>query len=271
MLKQLLAFTLFLTIVSASSIHLIFPKDVTYSRIIVPSKVYGEPNYLGGNQLGNIAPGQKIILAIDRVTGTKFLWDNIDITAPEGWKKVGSKQVSTFNYEIDVPSDAAEGMYNITISARGDMQVLTPEIVSLIIDVDKEVYMFEIDPDYQVYIDASNSVPFTVRSESIATESVKLSIDGIPSSWVEEKRIVLAPGEKRKTFFVVNPKTEGVYPVQFKASLSSGEIVGSLDSQITVSPATLASKLRVLNEGFSIVTVILQPFYSLLSLIGSIF
>ena len=272
MLKTLLAysviFSLFLTLVSAS-IHITYPKDVTYSEVVKISKQSGEPNYLKNEKLGNIAPGQSFRITIDRASGTIFFWDNLDFAVPEGWKKVGSKYASEFVYEVTVPKETAIGTYKIILSTSGDIKVMTQNVLNLTIDVRNDVYSFKIMPQYDVFMDTSNSLPFSIKSDSLATDTVYLSLTGIASDWVASKSAVMAPNEERKAFFLVDPKNEGTYDITFNAVSSLEGAAGSADSKLVVQPTSLKSKLEVLNEGFSIVTVILQPFYSLLSLLGS--
>ena len=272
MLKTLLAysviFSLFLTIASAS-IHITYPKDVTYSEVVKISKQSGEPNYLKNEKLGNIAPGQSFRITIDRASGTIFFWDNLDLAVPEGWKKVGSKYASEFVYEVTVPKETATGSYKIILSASGDIKVMTQNTLNLTIDVRNDVYSFNILPKYDVFMDTSNSLPFSIKSDSLATDTVYLSLAGIASDWIASKSAVMAPNEERKSFFLVDPKNEGTYDITFNAVSSLEGAAGSADSKLVVHPTSLKSKLEVLNEGFSIVTVILQPFYSLLSLLGS--
>lgn len=268
-LKQLVIFPLFLTIVFAG-IHLTFPVDTTYDFVEKTSTQHGEPNYLAGNMIGSIAPGQTLKLVIDRKSGKTFYWDNLELTVPDGWKKTSSKDALFFTYETVVPRNAELGTYELTLSASGDIQVLTPEILTISVKVRDDVYSFKADSSYPVHIDTSNLVPFSIRSESLASDSIKLSLEGIPSDWMGAKEIILSPNEERKTFFLVDPQTEGVYPVSFRAVSTLGAAGGTAPSELVVYPASLKSKLEVLNEGFSIVTVVLQPFYSLLSLIGSL-
>lgn len=271
MLKTLLAygaiFSLFLTLASAS-IHVTHPVDNVYSTVVKTSDLSGEPNYLKTEKLGNIAPGQSFKLTVDRASGTIFSWDNLDLSVPEGWKKAGSKFASEFIYEITVPKEAA-GTYTLTLSASGDIKVMTPNVLSLTVDVRNDVYSFEILPEYEVFMDTSNAVQFSLKSDSLAYDTIHLSLEGVASEWVKDKSIEIAPNEERRTFFLVDPKNEGTYDVTFAVVSSLEGAAGSADSKLIVRPTSLKSKLTVLNEGFSIVTVVLQPFYSLLSLLGS--
>jgi len=269
-LKTLVLLSLFTVVVSAS-IHMTFPKEVTYSDVAKVSSTHGEPNYLKDANLGSIAPGQTLDIVIDRSTGTAFFWDNLQIAVPDGWQHTGAKHPDYFNWQLIVPKDAALGMYNLTMYASGDIQVVTPEIIRLALDVRNDVYSFKVDSSYPVYIDSSNSVPFTVKSDSVAADVVRLSLDGVPSTWYGSKSVILSPNEGRRMFFLVEPKTEGSYDIAFKVSSSLGGAGGSADSKMVVYPASLKAKLTVLNEGFSIVTVVLQPIYSILSIIGSLF
>jgi hypothetical protein len=273
MLKQLLtslvAFSLFLTLASAS-IHITYPKDVTYSEIAKASKESGDFNYLKTEKLGSIAPGQTLVLKIDRASGTIFLWDNLELRLPEGWKKTGSRQASYFTYEITVPKETAPGTYTITLAASGDIKVMTPNMLNLTVDVRTNLYSFKLNPTYTAYMDTSNVIPFSIRSDSLAIDTLYLTLEGIPVNWFQAKNVVVAPLEEKKLFFLVTPKNEGTYGLTFTAQSSLGGAAGAMDSQLIVKPTSLKAKLQVLNEGFSIVTVILQPFYSLLSLIGSV-
>jgi len=269
-LRQLLVLPLFLVIVSAS-IHVTFPFDATYSTVVVASTEHGEPNYLKSEYIGSIAPGQTLKLTIDRQSGTTFLWDNIEATIPTGWEQTVSKLVSTIEYDIKVPKEAAAGTYSVTLLASGDMQVLSPNSIILTMDVSNALFSIKADPFYAVYIDTSNSVPFSITSDSIAKETLTIAIAGIPSSWINSKNVVLSPREERRMFFTIEPKTEGLYPITFKATNEAGTDLVSADSTMVVYPASLKAKLTVLSEGFSIVNIVLQPLYSLLSLIGSLF
>ncbi len=269
-LKTLVLLSLCLSIVSAS-IHVTFPKDITYNEVVNVSTTHGEPNYLKDAVLGSIAPGQTLDLTIDRSSGTAFFWDNLQIAVPDGWQHTGAKHADDFHQQIIVPKDTALGVYNLKMYASGDIQVVTPERINLTLNVRNDVYSFKVDSSYPVYIDSSNSVPFTVKSDSIAADVVRLSLDGVPATWYGSKSVILSPNEERRMFFLVDPKTEGSYDIAFKVSSSLGGAGGSADSKMIVYPASLKAKLTVLNEGFSIVTVVLQPIYSLLSIIGSLF
>jgi len=261
---------LFLAVASAS-IHLNSPKEVIYSDIYQISQSHGEPNILESEKLGDVAPGQTVYFVIERKSSTTFLWDNANIQIPDGWKKTGEVEPDAFLYDVAVPQNTKEGDYTITITTSGDLQVLTPNVIDLTVHVEEDAYFLAVDDFYSVYMDAFNLVPFTIKSDSIAQDPVSLSIEGIPANWVEKKEITISAGEEKRIFFLVDPKTEGVYPIKFKAITSQGGIGGTADSQITVYPASLSSKLKALGEGFSIVTPILQPFYSLLAIIGSLF
>jgi len=271
-LRQLMVLPLFLVIVSASSyIHITSPFEATYGTVVVSSAGHGVPNYLQSENIGSIAPGQTLKLIIDRQSGMTFLWDNIEATIPPGWEETVSKQVSTIEYDIKVPKEATTGTYSVTLLVSGDMQVLSPNSIILTMDVSNALFSIKADPFYAVYIDTSNSVPFSITSDSIAKETLKIAVDGIPSSWINSKDVVLSPREERRMFFTIEPKTEGLYPIAFKATNEAGTDLVSADSTMVVYPASLKAKLTVLSEGFSIVNIVLQPLYSLLSLIGSVF
>ena len=138
-LKTLALLSLFTVVVSAS-IHITLPKDITYSEVVKVSSKHGEPNYLRDAVLGSIAPGQTLDLTIDRSSGTTFFWDNLQIAVPDGWQHTGAKLAGEFHQQIIVPKDAALGNYNLTMYASGDIQVVTPEIIRLALDVRSDVY-----------------------------------------------------------------------------------------------------------------------------------
>lgn len=244
--------------VALASVNLIYPAQLQLEK---------------GTQaeLGKISPGQTLKLIFDRQTGGNFLWDRIMLTPPAGWEKddapLTTRDVDSLTVFLRVAEDAA-GDYSFVATARNDLGLRSPEEVTFKINVTKNVYSYSFAEGYFVEAGKTSLIPLRVRSESIAEDTLYFGkIAGLPAKWVTAEPLLIAPGAEKNTTISVTPIDEGFFRIDFAVSRNSSSIIDSAKAHLRVKP-TLQSKLRAYGEGFSLVPIILQPFYALLSLFG---
>lgn len=230
----------------------------------------GDTTLLKGEMLGDVSPGQTLKLVFSRETGSNFLWDKFQTNGPVFWNEklsVGDKITLTLN----VPKDAA-GIYDVNITGESSYEpgtIKTPEILPVQILVMNSTYAYSFPQHFSAIIDYPNSLFFRVKSNSLAADTITFSISGFPARWVKDLKVTLQPFAEKGLFFAINPLDEKTrdYSVAFQAALESGT-VEQFPLTIEVNPASFQTKLRAMGEGFSLIPILLQPFYSLLSLFG---
>jgi hypothetical protein len=269
LLKGFVVFLFVCSVVSAS-VTITYPIYANFDsrNATYVSQFVGDKTILTGKMLGKVAPGQTLVLVFSRETGSNWLWDRFQTST--GWNehiRIGDE----ITLIINIPKDA-QGMYQLNITGTGSYEpgiVKTPEVLPITLEVTPAVYEYVFEQKYDLYVDYPNSVFFKVKSNSLAADVLEFSIADFPAKWVKKIQAKVEPLQERKLFFSINPMEEKSYRVKFTAMRESG-ITDIVDGTLDVHPATLKTKLKSLSEGFSIVPIILQPFYSLLSLLGLI-
>lgn len=270
-LKYFVASLFFCSLVFAS-ITLEYPVSKHFdSRNAVKIATYaGDTTILRGEMLGDVSPGQTLALVFSRETGSNFLWDKMQTDKPVFWNEklsVGDKITLTLN----IPKDAA-GTYDVNITGTSSYApgtIKTPEILPVQIQVINSTYESSFPSHFNAIIDYPNSLFFRVKSKSLAPDTITFTISEFPARWAKEVKAAFKPLEEKNLFFAINPLDEKTreYSVAFAAARESG-ITESTPSTITITPASFSTKLRAMSEGFSLIPILLQPFYSLLSLFG---
>ncbi|NYZ79664.1 hypothetical protein H0N95_00255, partial [Candidatus Micrarchaeota archaeon] len=227
---------------------------------------------LGEFDLGNVAPGQTLELVFSRNTGP----GNTESDASIFWEKVdGIGFTSSLNgMDIDVTYKipaATRGNYALELTLEGsEVGTIAPHKMTLKMYVTEDVYSFGYEPSLVMSAGTTEDVVVKITSMSAASDVINFrSTEGIPSGWINQNDVVIGPGETKMVTMKVTPNEEGMYNAKIKAGRSSSAIQDVLPLNVRVKP-TLSSKLKAFGEGFSIIPVIMQPFYSLLSLLGAI-
>jgi hypothetical protein len=234
------------------------------------ARYVGDSTILSGKLLGNIAPGQTVTLEFSRETGSNFLWDNFNVTVPPNWEKKETLS-DKITVQITAPKDSI-GLYDFNITATSSYEpgtIKTPEILPFQIFVSNTSYVFEFPSQFNAVIDYPNTLFFKIKSNSLAKDTIKFSISGFPTKWVKEVSTTIKPLDEKTLFFSIYPMEQKTFSVLFMATHESG-LSETIPGEIIVSSTTFQTKLKAMAEGFSLIPVILQPFYSLLSLFGFI-
>lgn len=272
-MKHVLMVLAFVVLLSTahSSITLEFPLAEHFdSKNATKIAAYaGDTAILSGKMLGDVAPGQTLKLVFSRETGSNFFWDKMQTNNPEWNEKlsVGDK----ITLYLNIPK-AASGIYSINITGTSSYDpgtIKTPEILPIQIRATNGTYAYSFPEHFEAIMDYPNSLFFRVKSTSLAADTLTFSILGFPASWAEPVKSDIEPFGEKTLFFKIDPMEERMrsYPISFSCLRDSGPI-DLIPATIGISPATLITKFKAMSEGFSLIPVLLQPFYSLLSLFG---
>jgi hypothetical protein len=262
---------LFMTVVFAD-ISLLQPKTMLFDRVTQVSTSPDLPNVLQGAELGNIAPGQTLAMLFSTTSGGNYDWLQASIVPPQGWAKEDAvtleRDVHTLTAYLYVPADAAEGTYTFdVVASRGVEGIRTPERVSITLNVQNDVFEYGF-PEGYVAIAGKSELQFTVKSNSVGADTLKiLGLEGLPEKYTIQTEAEIRPLEERTIILDIKPSDEGVYPITFRIGRTTSPVIDTVQTELRVKP-TLQSKLALFGEGFALVPIILQPFYSLLSLFG---
>lgn len=255
-----------------ANINLIQPKNMLFDQVITVSDETGKPNVLRGAELGDIAPGQTLAMVFSTTSGGNFDWTQSVIVPPQGWEKEDAvaleRDVHTLTSYLYVPANAAEGTYSFDVQlSRGLEGIRTPEKVTMTLNVKNSVFDYGFPAQYAAAAGKS-ALQFTVKSNSIGSDVLKiLSLGGLPEKYTIQENAEIGPLEQKTVSLDVIPLDENIYTVTFNIGRESSGIVDTVDKELRIKP-TIQSKLMLFGDGFSLVPVILQPFYSLLSIFG---
>lgn len=267
-MKKLLAL-LILTSAAFASATMTYPREIAMD--------YGSYNdqnvyYLGEFDLGNVAPGQTLELVFSRNTGP----GNTESDASIFWEKAEGTGVTSSLDGLDlgvkhvIPA-SARGYYAFDLTLEGsEVGTIAPHRMTIKTYVTEDVYSFEYERIHVMSAGTTKDVIVKITSSSAASETITFqSADGIPSGWVKQDDVRMGPLETKTITMKVTPNEEGLYDAKIKAGRASSSVQDVLPITVRVKP-TLNSKLKAFGEGFSIIPVVMQPFYSLLSLLGAI-
>ncbi len=226
---------------------------------------------LGNNlYLGKIAPGQQLKLVFSRETG------------PEGnakaifWEKILIPKQILLNESLEGDKIIAwvkipltmRGNYTFNATAQGDLLYIIPETHQLTIDATENVYRFSCPKNFESKASQPITIPVEVKSNSIADDEIKLvGSENFPLKWAQFPATTIKAGETKKIMLKLNPSEEGNYKIILKIGRKSSNLINLINIHLKTRP-TIKSKLFSFQEGFSITPIIMQPFYSFLSLIG---
>ena len=265
--------------IGLADVRMIYPKHMSFTEDYIN---YGESTrYMGGANLGDIAPGQTLRIIIERTSasakalpGEEFLWNFLEISAPEpGWTKQDSSLgPSMLAVSLTVPKEATgtKSFFITAVNTEGARGLRTPEKVPLQMNIEADIFEYLVSEGgtYYAYAGRLNDVKFKVRSKSIASDDILLEDMRQPSSWSRPKYVTVEPLADNEVSLFFEPDKEGLYDLDVKATRASNtEISDHFSAKLRVYP-TLESKFNACANGFSLTTIILQPIYSLMGLIA---
>ena len=220
--------------------------------------------------LGKIAPGQFLELRFSRETGPQgtdraVFWERTLI--PEELivnNTLAGNEIITW---IKIPNDI-RGKYSFNLTMQGDILYIKPQSKEIILEITEDVYFLEYEKDFSSYAGEELIIPMKIKSESIAMETLFLKdIEAMPLKWVEVENIKFEGIGEKEMVIKITPNEEGLYKTKLKIGRESNSYINLMEINLRVYP-TIKSKLRAFGEGFSISPMIMQPFYSFLSLFG---
>lgn len=227
----------------------------------------------GINLLGDVGPGQTVDLIFSRGTGVTgeqraifwYLAESSEIVTPS---TIDGDEIIL---QVKIPTDS-RGAYSFSVTMKGsEVGLIEPETYDLRVNIKENVYDFSYTQDYTLYAAETKYINITVNGSSIADDTfIFEDTEGIPSGWITRGTIEIPALSKKNISLGVTPLEEGYYEAKINIGRESSSIVDPVSFNMRVYP-TLNSKLESFGEGFSIVPYILQPFYSLLSWLGSLF
>lgn len=265
-MKQLILFIM-LTSIALSSVTMIYPKELTVN--------YGhydenQDYFLGVHELGKVAPGQQISLVFSRNTGD----NNTESPASIYWESATGKNVisklsgNTIEAVFTAPEKLGTYLFNITLKGN-EIGTIAPHIISFRIETSEDAYEYTFDRMHTMKAGESKEFIIVVKSNSVADDTILFEkAEGIPSGWIVINNIELKSGETKTTTATLTPNEEGHYSANLLIGKKSTAHLDEEEITVWAKP-TFTSKMKSFNEGFSIIPVIMQPFYSIFSMIGS--
>ncbi len=220
--------------------------------------------------LGKIAPGQQLKLVFSREIGPEgnakaIFWEKVLI--PKQILLNESLEGDTITAWIKIPL-SMRGNYTFNATAQGDLLYIKPETHQITIDVTENTYTLSCPENFESKASQPITIPIEIKSNSIADDEIKLvGAENFPLKWIQFPETKIKAGETKKILVKFNPTEEGDYKITLKIGRRSSNLINLIRIHLKTRP-TIKSKLLSFQEGFSITPIIMQPFYSFLSLIG---
>jgi len=255
MKKKFLFIFLILLSIGLSEVTLISPVQKTISNSIY---------------LGKIAPSQELKLVFSREIGPggkakAIFWEKAVL--PNSLFLNETLQGDTITAWIKMPEEI-RGNYTFNVTLQGDILYLKPETKQITVDVTENVYNIKYETSFHSKTGKAIIVPVTITSESIADETLFLeSTENFPMKWVNFPETTFNGKETKQIQLKLKPAQEGYYKIQLKIGRKSSNLINVMSFNLRTMP-TIKSKLEAFGEGFSVTPIIMQPFYSFLSLLG---
>ncbi len=240
--------------------------------------------------IGKVAPGQRMTLVLGRkLNSGPFKWGEAEVIGKESsyynvpkdkelneiipvetiQKKNLHKENQTY-IALNLEAPEETGSYEFEIKLKSLFSF--PATRKLSVEVEKDVYSFEVS-DLTATAGEPNEIPVSIESDSIAVEKFTFTPQSLPKDWVmgpkgkEATEIKVRAGEDKESSLPIQVDQEGMYEASYRVMDRGGRFVGTYSSEIYVKP-TIKSKLGGFKKGHSLTLPILQPFYSLFSLLG---
>jgi len=271
MIKQLMALVLFLGIfvsAGAASTYLSYPSELAFEETVFLD-TEAHMKIMEIKYLGMVSPGQIITLVFDRYAGGNFNWTEAIVDAPI-WNTVEEIEASAHNItvELQVPTNTAEGKYNFRVNISNYLELRATESVGFQVEIKHDIYDFELPDETFANAGETTTLSMNIKSYSIAPETLTLGeFEGLPAEWSQKTELFVGPLEEKSTSFSIRPMQEGYYNLNFKLTRASSGVAETESFGLRVYP-TIKAKFQAFGEGFGLVPILLQPFYSLLSWLG---
>jgi hypothetical protein len=270
-MKRLVSFILLIATVAASA-SLTYPQIINMNDGVLDTQQ--QVLYMGTFDLGNAAPNQELTLIFSRNTGENGALSSASIFWQSAEGNVDySLSGSAITVTHRIPEISGDYYFNVTLKGS-DVGTITPHIITFKVFVKKEIYTYDYTENHTVMAGVAKSFDLLIRSSSAAGETLSFrNSEGIPSSWItagdSRNSIFIEPYGTRTVAVTLTPNEEGNFDANLFVLRESSNVRDSLPLNVRVKP-TVQSKLRAFSEGFSIIPVVMQPFYSLLSMMGLI-
>ena len=264
---MLLFSAIFLSSVNAST-YVLYPVQMSFEEVLeldtVAHALIMEQKYLG-----KVSPGQVIELVFDRYSGGNFNWTDAVIDAPAfGLVQEIEASAQNITAKIPVPTDVTEAQYLFTVNISNYLGLRAIESVTFVVDVLHDVYTFDFPEGTTINAGETTTLTLNIKSYSIAPETLTLgNFEGLPAKWSQTATLFMGPLDQKAASFSVTPLQEGFYDLQFKLTHASSSVAETKNFALRVYP-TIKAKFQSFGEGFSLVPMLLQPLYSLLSWLG---
>lgn len=227
------------------------------------------------NYIGDAAPGQTVEFLFNRSTGgdgetRAIFWETATATTPAA--EASTLQGGKLSLKVKIPEDAI-GDFTFSVTLEGtELELIVAETKPITIIVRDNVYTVDYVKDREIDAGKTTQIEINVGGTSIASDTLMItSIEGIPAAWIKMDDLHVSYVGSREdplsTTFNVTPFEEGYYKAKLTIGRASVGTADIIEMNFRVYP-TLKSKLKAYSEGFSIIPIILQPFYSLLSWFG---
>ncbi len=254
--KKIILTLLLLVSISMAEVTILHPIEKTFNDSLY---------------LGKISPGQELKLVFSRETGPNgnkktIFWEKAVI--PQQFlinETIEGNQITTW---IKIPEQHPTGMLSFNVTLQNNILYIMPEQRQITMNVSKNLYSFSYPDSFSSKAGEKIEIPVEIISESIAEEKIRIT-DSInfPLKWTHMPEIKFNGKGKKTAMLTVNPSEEGDYNIALKLETSTGEEAGIIKIHLRTTP-TISSKLKAFEEGFSVTPIIMQPFYSFLSLLS---
>lgn len=265
-MKKIVFLVLLATIVSASS-TLVYPQMI---HMNIGSYDENNDYYMGEFDLGKIAPGQNLKLIFSRNTSEY----NTESEASIFWIRAdgndihSSMSVHFIEASYEIPFNL-RGEHKFNLTLRGsEVGTIAPHIITFKTFITENVYDFEFQKEHVLKAGETKEITMKIKSHSASADTLTFkNTEGIPSNWIKKTDVLIEPGETKIITIKANANEEGQYFAKLNVGRHSSQLHDSLEMNFRVKP-TLSAKLKAFSEGFSIIPVVMQPFYSLISILG---
>lgn len=262
MVLKKLFFGLFLVLLSSSAFATVFLHSPVEARLGNNDKIV----------LGKVAPGQAIVIVIEKKSEKPDKWDGLfvdSVLLPAGWEHSVKSSDEAISVEIRVPVNAkvSNQRINMTAFSSGepgfgdvffaDVSVVSPE----------NVFTAGIDlTQIEATVNESVELNLTISNNSVA-DAVFLVSSNLPLDWLAPRELVVN-AQSTKTFSLpVNLLAYGKRTAALTVASAHGSFSETFGFEVNVFPL-LSSKFQAPFFGVPFFSLTLWPYYLLNSVLS---
>ncbi len=235
----------------------------------------------GAVYLGKIGPGQSFYISASADTYNasgsyiNIAWDTLKATQlPAGWSSQRSPlYADPMKMKINVPPDAPNGTYTITVQAV-DLQNysrISNVTFNAYINVTPNVFSLGVTPtSIATGIGQPTNLYITINNTGVSDNPFVLNAYGLPA-WNISDQVIALHGSKSTFVYPVYVNEPGVY--KFNLTVNSGSsplIQKSYRVQMTAK-ASLGNDYSAIGQGVLLSPIIYEPAYAFMFLLGKIY